>query len=273
MRKRLYEILEFTEAGDRVASAVNALLLTLICLSVLSIIVGSERAVPRPVRSLLGGLDALTVAVFSLEYVLRLWTCVESKRFSSPVAGRVRFAFTPLALVDLLAVLPFYMPLLLPVDLRFLRAARLFRMLRILKLVRHSKALRSLQRAFVDTREELEVVAFVVAIVFVLASTVMYDFEHQAQPGKFGSIVSTMWWGVVTLTTVGYGDVYPVTPAGKLLSGLIAVLGIGLFAIPAGILASAFAGQVHGRASHETTCPNCGHKYRSPPDGPEEPDF
>ncbi|MCZ7662877.1 MAG: potassium channel family protein [Thermoleophilia bacterium] len=158
----------------------------------------------------------------------------------------------------ILAIFPFYVGVG-RLDLRFLRALRLFRLLRVLKLARYSESLALLGRVFRAKKEELVVTLCAVLFLLFLASSFIYYVEHEAQPEAFSSIPAAMWWGVATLTTVGYGDVYPVTVAGKVLGAIVAMLGIGLFALPAGILASGFADEMRRKRTDETAmCPHCG---------------
>jgi voltage-gated potassium channel len=203
-----------------------------------------------------------------LEYLLRLWACTSLPQYRAPIAGRVHFLFTPLALVDLLAILP---TLLMwgGVDLRVLRVLRLTRMLRLAKLGRYSKAVQTLGQVVRLKREELILSLVLMLFMLVVASSLMFMVESQQQPEAFSSIPATMWWTVMTLTTVGYGDVFPITTAGKLLASGIAVLGIGLFALPAGLVASAFV-ELRGRQQpHASTCPHCGKTLDSPPKNQE----
>ena len=145
---------------------------------------------------------------------------------------------TPLAIIDLLAILPFYLPMIIPLDLRFIRAVRLFRLFRLFKMGRYSKAVFILKKVLKEKKEELVLIIFVIFLLLIIFSSLMYFIEKEAQPEAFSNIPEAMWWGIITLTTVGYGDVYPITPLGKILGALIAFLGIGMFALPAGILGS-----------------------------------
>jgi voltage-gated potassium channel len=188
-----------------------------------------------------------------VEYVARVACAPVSDRFPGPVLGRLRYALTPMALVDLAAILPAYLPWL-GLDLRSLRAVRTMRLVRILKLGRYSRALHGLRAALASRKEELVLSGFATGIVLVLASTALYLAERDAQPQVFGSIPAAAWWGVTTLTTVGYGDVTPVTLLGKVAAAAVSIMGIGLFALPAGILGSAFVEQLRGRV----VCPHCG---------------
>lgn len=194
--------------------------------------------------------------IFSVEYVLRLWSCVEKHEYSRPVVGRLRFAATPMALIDLTVILPFYLPFM-GVDLRAMRVVRIMRVFRIAKLGRYSESLQILQRVVKAKKEHLADTVFILLVLLVMASSLMYFAEYKVQPEKFSSIPAAMWWAVATLTTVGYGDIYPVTTVGKILASVISVLGIGMFALPTGILGAGFVEEREQRRSH-VRCPHCG---------------
>jgi voltage-gated potassium channel len=195
--------------------------------------------------------------IFTVEYILRLWTCTINIRFKKPVIGRLGFAATPMSIIDLMAILPFYMPMLI-FDLRFVRVLRLFRLFRLFKLGRYSESLKKFGNVLKSKREELGITVFIVTMLLIFASSVMYHFENEAQPVAFSSIPKAMWWSVATLTTVGYGDVYPVTNIGKLFGSIIAILGVGMVALPAGILASGFAEEIKNKEKGQIICPHCG---------------
>ena len=257
-RRRAFEILEIAAVGDAASRAFDLFIITLISLNVVAIILESVERVSSKYAIFFAAFEVFSVGVFSIEYVLRLWACTADQRYSHPLRGRIRYALTPLLLVDLMAVMPFYLPMVIPVDLRFLRALRLSRFFRLLKAARYSESLRKLGIVMNAKKEELFVAGFAVVILLVIASSFMYYIENQAQPEAFSSIPAAMWWGIATLTTVGYGDVYPVTPAGKIVGAVIAILGIGMFALPAGILASGFAEELRRRRGTKAVCPHCG---------------
>jgi len=260
IKKRLFEILEAEPADDdSVNRVVGLFFIVLILLNVLTVVLETVETVYTAHKIFFGGFEVFSVVVFSVEYVLRLWTCTLDPRFNPPILGRLRYALTPMAVIDLLAILPFYLPMLIPLDLRMIRMLRLFRLLRLFKMERYSGASRVLVEVFKEKKEELLLVAGFVVMMLVFSSSLMYFIENAAQPQIFSSIPATMWWSVATLTTVGYGDMLPVTPLGRLLGALIALLGIGLFALPAGILASGFAEKVQTK-QRETICPHCGKK-------------
>jgi len=203
-------------------------------------------------------IDVVSVFIFTVEYFLRIWVCTLYEEFSHPITGRIRFAFTPYMIIDALAIFPFYAPLLIPIDLRFLRILRLFRILRILKLGRYSDAVNTFHRIITRKKEQLLLALSLLLIVMVLASALMYDAEHEAQPEVFASIPHAMWWSLVTLATVGYGDVYPVTDLGKILSGVVVIVGIMIFALPTAIFAAGFVEEIE--QEQELFCPHCGRK-------------
>ncbi len=181
-----------------------------------------------------------SMIAFSVEYALRVWSSTENPggKYSAPVKGRLKYMFSPLALVDLLAILPFYLSIMTGVDSRFMR---IFRLLWILKFTRYFHMLETMRRVLIRESGTLIAMLIVLFSLLLIVSTIVYFLEKEAQAEVFSSIPQAMWWGMATLTTVGYGDVVPITTVGKLFGGLIMLIGIGMFAIPAGILASAFS--------------------------------
>ncbi|MEX2673146.1 MAG: ion transporter [Phycisphaeraceae bacterium] len=269
LKKRVYAVLEGRDWADGTTRIVNGLLIGLIVANVISLMLESMAGVRAQFGETIRVFDAVSVVIFTVEWLLRVWSSTASPRYVG-AAGRVRFAMTPMALIDLLAILPFWLPMV-GLDLRVLRILRLFRLFRILKLARYSQALQTFGRVVTRKREELITLLMVLGVLLLIASSLMYYVEHEAQPEAFSSIPATMWWGIATLTTVGYGDVYPITTGGKLLGSVIAVLGIGMFALPTGILGAAFVDELAQRrlreggqdsaGSEDDTpdhCPHCG---------------
>lgn len=262
VKQRTYEILELAPPGDLASRIFDIFIMTLIFLNLIAVALETVESFWLQYHVYLEYFELFSVIVFTIEYVLRIWSCTVVEDFQAPVKGRIKFILTPLALIDLLAILPFYLPLLIS-DLRFVRSLRLFRLLRILKLGRYNESLKTLGYVIKSKKEDLIVIFSTVLILLFLASSMIYFVEHDAQPEAFPSIPESMWWGVITLTTVGYGDVYPVTLLGKLMAAMLAILGIGLFALPAGILASGFAEEVEARRIIKIqplakNCPHCG---------------
>jgi len=207
---------------------------------------------------LLHGLEVVSVAFFSIEYLLRLWSCTADPRYAHPIVGRIRYALTPMALIDLLAVLPFYL-VFLDVDLRILRALRMIRVTRIIKLGRYSEASGLLLTVLRAKREELVLTFSLLATLAVMAASLVYAAETAAQPDKFPDIPHALWWAVATVTTVGYGDIVPVTPLGKIIGSATALIGILMIALPTAVFGAGFLDELNARrAGKKTRCPHCG---------------
>jgi len=245
------EIIEIAETGgdyERYSRIFDVFIIVLIILNVLAVVLSSIDSFFESYNKYLYYFELVSVIIFSLEYLLRLITCTELDKFENYKMNKGRlwlhfkvrllYILSPMAMIDLLAVLPFYLPMFISFDLRFIRIFRLFRILRLLKASRYSKSIRTLGKVVMQKKMELLTTLFVMILLIVAASSFMYYLENPVQPEIFPSIPATMWWGVATLTTVGYGDVYPITIWGKFFAGLIAVLGIGIVALPSGILAS-----------------------------------
>jgi voltage-gated potassium channel len=257
LRKWAYQLLEPSVSGSRAARAIEVLLISLIFLNIVAIILESVKSIEAEYRTFFHSLESFSVIIFTIEYILRLWTCVENPKYSHAIGGRLRYALTPMALIDLLSIIPFYIGFL-DLDMRFIRIVRTFRLIRVLKIARYLKALNLIQAVLRERKEQIVLSVMFIVFLLVMVSTVMYYVEHDAQPEVFSSIPKTMWWGIETLTTVGYGDMIPQTTAGKILGGMIAVLGIGLFALPAGILSSGLTEHLHGSNKKKKRCPHCG---------------
>lgn len=250
LRARIHDVLS-VRPDDPLSRGVNRVILTLIVLNVAAVVFESIGDNAERYGRVLQAFETGSLVVFAIEYVLRLWSAGEDPRFRGAV-GRLRWMATPFAVVDLLAILPGFLPLS---DLRYLRVLR---MLRLLKLGRYSESVRILTRVLHNKREELGMALFLVLVALVAASGLMYYAERDAQPETFSSIPATMWWGIVTLTTIGYGDAVPVTTAGKLVGSLAALAGIFALALPVGILASGFTEELQARRKAPHPCPHCG---------------
>ena len=258
LKKIVFQILDISEVDSPAERVLNIILIALISLNVIAIILESIESLREHFNTEFRIFETISVIIFSIEYLLRIWTSNEASNYRNPILGRIRYIFSPMALIDLVAILPFYIPLVITLDLRFLRAIRLIRLFRIFKLGRYSEALRTLAAVLKSKRQDLFITLFSVVILLIIASSLMYIIENEAQPKSFSNIPAAMWWGIATLTTVGYGDVYPITSMGKLLGALIAVLGLGLFALPAGILGSGFIEEIQKNRQISNVCPHCG---------------
>jgi len=252
-RRRAHELLEIASAGDKVSRLVDVVLITLILLSVLAIVLESVEVINDSYHKYFFLFEVMSVSIFTLEYFLRVWSCVDNPdnkaSNKSNIKLRISYCFSFSAVIDLLAILPFYFMmfgLFGNADMRFLRS---FRLLRIFKLTRYSAAFDVLNVVFKENIHAFGAAFFVLLVVMLLAASGMYYFEHDAQPKDFSSILASMWWAFATLTTVGYGDVTPITGGGKAFGALITVVGVGMVALPTAILASAFSDQLRVRAS------------------------
>jgi voltage-gated potassium channel len=259
LKARIFRILE---PGDENGKYFEPFIMVLIVLNVAVVVLETVDWLNASYGRLFRAFDLFSVAVFTVEYLLRAWVCTENPKFKTPFSGRLHYLITPMAIVDLMAILPFYLPFIFP-ELRFVRAIRLFRLFRILKMVRYSDALKTFAEVLNLKKEELGVTFFATLILLVVSSSMVYEAENEVQPEAFANIPDAMWWGVVTLTTVGYGDIYPVTPIGKIIGSFVVISGIGLFALPAGILASGFNEVLQRRKEKhrkKMICPHC-HRY------------
>lgn len=246
LRRRVYEVLEVGRGEDRLSRIVDAALVTLVVLNVAAFAFETVPWVQETYGDELYVFEVFSVVVFTAEYAMRLWSCVEMPFLNRmrPWRARLRFARRPFMVIDLLAILPFYLSLFISADLRVLRALRLFR---FLKLARYSPALHALVNVLINERRALAGSFLLMMTMLLFAATGAYMLERDAQPEDFGTIPDAAWWAMATLTTVGYGDVSPVTPGGKVFGALVMIVGLGMFALPIAIISTGFAQEVNRR--------------------------
>jgi len=246
LRRRLYEILEHGTIGDRTGLIVGRLIVVLIVTNLVTMTLDSVPALQARYGPLFIAIELLSLVVFTIEYALRVWVAAERAphRHSSERKARWEFISSPLGVIDLLAVLPFWFAFVLPGDLRVLLV---FRMVRFLKLARYSPAMRSLLDALYNERRALFGCFVILLGATLVAASVMHVIEGHAQPDKFGTIPDAMWWAIVTLGTIGYGDVVPVTVLGRIVASVTIFVGLIMIALPIGIVATAFADEIHRR--------------------------
>lgn len=239
-RREVHDILEVGGDAHPVGRIVNAFIIVLIILNAIAFAADTVPELADRYAVEFEVFNIFSVIVFTIEYVLRVWSAVEIPMLSRLPRwqARLRFATRPMMIIDLLAFFPWYLHWMLPMDLRVLRVFRLFR---LLKLVRYSPALQTLGRVIADEYRALLGALLVILVLLLFASTAMYFLEREAQPEKFGSIPDAAWWALATLTTVGYGDVVPITPWGKMLGGIVMLLGVGMIALPVAIIATGFS--------------------------------
>ena len=246
-RKRLFEVLEKNNENDKVSFYSDIFLITLILLNIIAVLLETVDSIYEIYKTPFIYFERISTFIFLIEYLLRLWVCVENKRKKNKESNfflRLKYMITWPALIDLIAVLSGLLPMIFEVDLRILRALR---MLRLLKFSRYFKVMNLLLGVLREEKQSFLAAMFLLVIAMLIASTGIYIFEKDAQPDKFGSIPEAMWWAVATLTTVGYGDVTPITAMGKLFGAIVTIIGIGTVALPSGILASGFSDQLKRR--------------------------
>jgi len=252
-RNRIYQILEFTDPDDRTSRFVSFGIVGLIIVNVLAIVLESIPSLYEAYEKTFFRLEIVSCTIFILEYVLRVWASVEDPETVEDESGtqitnakrRINFMLKPLAIIDFLAFVPIFLQLLFPgVDLRFLRALRL---LRVFKLTRYFQSFEMILEVLHDEWRSLAGTVFIMLVILIIAACGLYYIERDIQPDKFGSIPEAMWWAMAALTTVGYGDAYPITPIGKIIGSIVTLLGIGMVALPSGILASSFSERMRQR--------------------------
>jgi voltage-gated potassium channel len=246
LRHRCYELLEHGPIGDRAGRLTGRFIVALIVVNLVVVVLESVPDYEALFRTLFVAVELVSLVVFTLEYALRVWVAVEHApyRHLKPGVARWRFVTSPLGVVDLLAVLPFWLAFASPADLR---VVLVFRFVRFLKLARYSPSMRSLLAALYSERRALFGCFVILLGATTVAASIMHLVEGSVQPKNFGTIPDAMWWAIVTLSTIGYGDVVPVTAAGKLVAAATGVMGLIMVALPIGIIATAFANEVHRR--------------------------
>lgn len=238
-RKRTYEVMEVGRPGDQLSRMVDASIMALVAGNIVAVILASVESISRSYHDLFVGFEQVSVAVFTAEFICRFWAAREKQELDcGPWRSRLRYVRSPMAIVDLVAIAPFYLASFFAMDLRFLRVLRL---LRVVKLTRYSIAMNRLTEVFQLQRSALMASFFLMGITIIMAASTLYFVERHVQPEAFGSIPAAMWWAICTLTTVGYGDVTPVTTMGKILTSGLTIVGIAMVALPTSLFASGFA--------------------------------
>jgi voltage-gated potassium channel len=246
LRRRVYLLLDQGLGGSRASLIVDRLLVGLILLNLVSVSLESMPRLRAQYASVFAAIEYLSLVVFTLEYALRIWVAAEHgpHRHLHPARARLKYILSPEGLVDLIAVLPFWLAPLLPQELQVLQALRI---LRFFKIARYSPAMRSLLDVLYRERRALFGCLVITLGAGLLCGVLMHLAEAKVQPDKLGTIPDALWWAIVTLGTVGYGDVVPLTPLGKFIATGTIFLGLIMMALPVGIIATAFAEQVHRR--------------------------
>jgi len=243
-RQKIHALVSPSDYGGKLHHIFDTFIVVWVIISVAAVVLESIHSVHYLINLEFVILDTIAVGIFTIEYLLRLYACVEEPRFRHSFLGRFKQARQTSALIDLLAILPFFLDALLGsvLDLRFLR---IFRLLRLLKLTRYNNSTKILTAVIAREWPVISASAFIMILMVIMTASLGYVFENEAQPEKFDNIPNSVYWAVITLASVGYGDISPVTPVGRFVTVVMSLLGIGIFAIPAALLASAFGDQLH----------------------------
>lgn len=260
LKHRIHHMLQGQHLVEPWAAFFNFSLAALIILNVLALMLETVDDLYSNWKIFFFVFELFSVIIFLAEYLLRLWVADLNPKYQHPPGGRIRYLFSPLALVDLMAFLPSLL-LMSGLDLRSLRVLRLVRVVRLLHVPRFNRATYAIWHAARSKSAEFIIAGTIMFILLILCSSLAYFAEHEAQPKAFSSIPASLWWGIMTMTTVGYGDVYPITTLGKIIASIFAALGIGFFALPSAILASALIEQARLKEKSKT-CPHCGHELK-----------
>lgn len=260
--KRHVHILLHPELGESKADKfINIFIITLIVLNVIAVMLETIEPLHLKYQTFFDTFDAISVYIFTAEYVLRVWSSTHHPRYSGSIKGRLKYILTPGALIDLLAFLPFYIHAVAGLDLRTLRILRLIRFFRLFRLTAYTRSAQMIFNVFKSRLNELVLSLVLVLFLIIIASCLLYFAEHNhiENKEKFNSIPATLWWAVVTLTTTGYGDMYPMTTIGKILAGIIMLTGVAFFALPAGIITAGFLEEIKFIRKYKGhNCPHCG---------------
>lgn len=263
IKRQTSTIINTDDSGYLPSKIFDILILILILQSIISVIISTFENVPNSIRLFNSNFEVISIIIFTVEYILRIWTADLQYPEYGVIKSRLKYIFSFMAIIDLLAILPYYLPFITNVDFRSLRTLRLFRMLRIFKLNRYISALNTVSQVLKKKKDQLISSFCVVVVLMLIASILMYYVEHDAQPDVFKNAFSGLWWAVATLTTVGYGDIFPITIAGKIISAFIAILGIGLVAVPTGIISAGFSEELETKTCDSPNyCPHCGNKLK-----------
>ncbi len=251
--KKLYEIME--NSDTRLSKAIDTVLLFLISTNILLVILDSYGTFRTRYYTYIDIFETISVIVFSMEYLLRLFCSPYRYSNDYKVINIFRYIISPMAIIDLLAILPFYLPYVIKYDFRIFRFFRIFRLLRVLKITRYSKALDLIIRVFKKKKAELLLSSFILMILIFFAGSLMYYAENSTQPEEFPNIIDSVKWAVQTMVFLGYDDIKPLSPIGNVLGMIIVVLGLGWLTLPISVLSSGFIEQVE---KNNNKCPHCG---------------
>jgi voltage-gated potassium channel len=260
IKGKIYRLVEKGAHGSKINLLFDYFIIILIILNVAAIALDTLTGLSESLRAVLRNFELVSIGIFTIEFILRIYVSDITHPAKSKMASAAKFIFSPFGIIDLLAILPFYIPFIIKVDLRFLRLIRLIRFFRVLKISRYNSTLKLIREVLKEKRAELGMTFFVAGLFLLVSGFVMFSVENPVQPDKFPNIFTSILWAVANLTTAGYGDIYPITTLGEIISGIVAILGIGLIALPTGIISAGFIEKInHSKIEKKTiNCPHCG---------------
>lgn len=268
IKKRIVEIIESPNDETFESKVFDISITSLIIINVILVIIDTFD-ISGELRAAFNVIEIFFIIIFTLEYAVRVWTADEIFPNNRPIISRIKYIFSFMALVDLISILPFYIPFIIPHDFRVIRMLRVTRLMRLFKINRYTSTFSTILTVFKRKMAQLISSLFIILLLMIIVSVVMFNIEHEAQPDKFVNAFSSLWWALATFSTIGYGDIYPITVAGQILNGMFSFLGIGLVAIPTAIISAGFIEvsnemkqEEEAEMNHDSKCycPYCGHK-------------
>ncbi len=269
----VYRAMEMPKKENKIAAAVAFFIIGLIIFNIIIMMLDTMGPLSRKYGHIFEMLEAICVFIFIAEYILRIWCCTADKRYKHPIYGRLQFALTPFPIIDVVAILPWFFFIFGfgTTNFGFIRIIRLFRIVRLAKLGRYSDSMQLVIRVVKRKKDTLLMSSLVLVVALVLGSTLIYYAEGDKQPENFGSIPSAMYWTMITISNVGYGDVHPETFWGRVVASILAFVGIALFALPTAILGMGFVEEIQKKEKKEALengkvacCPHCGKDLPKP---------
>ncbi|MGE0078880.1 MAG: ion transporter [Bacteroidales bacterium] len=258
LKTKLYLLIEKGKNGSKINLWFDYSIMILIMLNVIAIVFETVKIIQTHYNTYFRVFELFSVIIFTFEYLVRIYVSDLTHPSNSRLKSALKFVLSGYGLIDLIAIIPFYLPFIIKLDLRFIRILRVMRFLRLLKLNRYNSSLNLIWDVFREKKTELTITVFLTFMILLIASFLMYYVEGDVQPDKFSNVFECFWWAIATLTTVGYGDVYPITALGKIISGFIAILGIGLVALPTGLVSAGFLEKINKKKQQPKRCPHCG---------------
>jgi voltage-gated potassium channel len=260
MKEKICQLVEKGSHGSKINLIFDYFILSLIVLNVIAISFETISGLNILFLHVLKVFEIFSIIIFSIEFLMRLYVSDLTHPAGNKFYSAFKFILSPYGIIDLLAILPFYVPFIIKADLRFLRILRLVRFFRIFKISRYNNTLKLIWDVIKEKKSEFQMTFFIASLMLLVSAFLMYYVESPVQPEKFRNIFDSLWWAVATLTTVGYGDIAPFTALGKIISGFVAVTGIGLIALPTGIISAGFIEKIKTNKSvvKNNMCPHCG---------------